>query len=150
MPRYLPSRATALRGLNRQFSLNKFYQNNQANTTDRGGEEEVRVKVLSCRSHLDCNRECWWYNLISPENWLERDPFFTLVLNGKDNSERVGSIIIPLNSEWRKRILKAPRCTLKGSKAIKAHVYKVRQSGEYWIYFGKVKDGVYPVKLQQE
>jgi hypothetical protein len=38
----------------------------------------------------------------------------------------------------------------KGSKAINAHVYKVRQSGEYWIYFGKVSDGVYPVKLQEE
>ncbi len=108
------------------------------------------MKVLSCRSHLDCNRECWWFNLISPDNWLERDPFFTLVLNGKDNSERVGSIVIPLSSEWRERILKAPCCNLKGMKAIKAHVYKVRQSGEYWIYFGKVTDGVYSVRLQQD
>ncbi|MGD0204487.1 MAG: hypothetical protein ABSC20_11360 [Candidatus Bathyarchaeia archaeon] len=111
---------------------------------------EVRVKVLSCRSHLDCNREYWWYNLISPENWLEREPFLTLILNGKDANERVGSIVIPLNGEWRERILKAPSGSLKGMKAIKAHVYKVRQSGEYWIYFGKVSDGVYPVKLQEE
>ena len=108
------------------------------------------MKVLSCRSHLDCNRECWWFNLISPENWLEREPFLTLILNGKDDNERVGSIVIPLNGEWRERILKAPSGSLKGMKAIKAHVYKVRQSGEYWIYFGKVSDGVYPVKLQQE
>lgn len=108
------------------------------------------MKVLSCRSHLDCNRECWWFNLISPENWLEREPFLTLILNGKDATERVGSIVIPLNGEWRERILKASSGFLKGMKAIKAHVYKVRQSGEYWIYFGKVSDGVYLVKLQEE
>jgi hypothetical protein len=81
---------------------------------------------------------------------LEREPFLTLILKGKAANERVGSIVIPLSGEWRERILKASSGSLKGMKAIKAHVYKVRQSGEYWIYFGKVKDGVYRVKLQQE
>jgi len=112
----------------------------------------VGLKVLSCRGHLDCNRVCWWFNLISPDSWLESEPFFTLVLNGngKDATERVGSIVIPLDSEWRERIRKAPYCTLKGYKAVKAHVYKTRLNEQYWIYFGKVKDGVYPVKLQEK
>jgi hypothetical protein len=77
--------------------------------------------------------------LISPQNWLEREPFLTLVLK---MLTRVGSIVTPLNGEWRERILKAPVSSIKGMRTIKAHVYKVRQSGEFWIYFGKVANGV--------
>jgi hypothetical protein len=109
------------------------------------------MKKLSSKRYSAGNRDYWWYNLSSPEDWIDSDHFITLILNGKDDTDYIGSIILPLDkSDWHNHIVKASNHIHNNRNIIKVHVFKENGSEHYRIYFGKVSDGVYPVKLKQE
>lgn len=107
------------------------------------------MKKLSSKKSSRGNRDYWWYNLSSPEDWIENDPFLTLIVNGKDDYENIGSIILPLGkSVWHDRIAKASDHLYNKRKIVKVHLFKEIGSKQYQIYFGRVTDGVYPVNLK--
>lgn len=107
------------------------------------------MKKLSSKKSSRGNRDFWWYNISSPEDWIENDPFLTLIVNGKDDNDNIGLIKLPLGkSEWHARIVKASNHIYNRRKIIKVHLFKEIGSNQYRIYFGKVSDGVYPVKLE--
>lgn len=109
------------------------------------------MKKLSSKRSSRGNRDYWWYNLSSPEKWIESEPAITLIVNGKNDEDKIGSIILPLNKgDWRNRIAKATINTYKQRKLIKVHLFKEIDSQQYKIYFGHKVDGVYLANLREE
>ena len=81
------------------------------------------MKKLSSIKSSRGNRDYWWFNLSSPEKWIESDPSITLIVNGKDDVDKIGSIILPL-SDWHDRIVKASDHNHNRRKIIKVHLFK--------------------------
>jgi len=109
------------------------------------------MKALSSRRQSAGNRDYWWYNLSSPDGWIDHETAIRLILNGKDKTDKIGKIILPIGkSVWRNRIIKASYHLYNNRKIIKVHVYKENGNDQYLIYFGRISDGIYPVTVKLE
>jgi hypothetical protein len=106
------------------------------------------MKVLSSKRQSVGNREYWWYNLSSPDDWLDTERSIRLILHGENGDDYLGSIHLSLtDGDWLDRIRKASNHKYNGRKIVKIHVFKRTNDKSYSLYFGRVGDGVYPVKL---
>jgi len=109
------------------------------------------IKCLSSKKRSAGNRDYWWYNLSSPEDWMTKESKITFILNDKNKEDRIGSIELRLNANnWYNRIISANSQLYKRRKIIKVHIVKENKSNKFIIYFGQVGDGIYPVFLKRE
>jgi hypothetical protein len=109
------------------------------------------IKVLNSKNYPAGNRDYWWYNLSSPDNWINHDTQINLILNDELNRKIIGTITLQLDrDDWYNRIMRASRHELGGRDIIKIHVIREHGSQQYRIYFGKTEDGVYPVNITKE
>jgi hypothetical protein len=64
------------------------------------------------------------------------------------NEIKIGTIILRLDKDdWFNRISQASRHTHGGREIIKIHIIKEYKNQQYYIYFGKMEDGVYPIDI---
>jgi len=107
------------------------------------------IKILSSKNHPAGNRDYWWYNLSSPDDWIRHDTQINLVLYDESNETNIGTIILQLDrNDWYSRVMRASRHTFKGRRIIKVHVIKEFGNPQYYIYFGKIDDGYYLVNVE--
>ncbi len=106
------------------------------------------IKTLSSKSYPAGNRDYWWYNLSNPDGWITLDSIINLILYDASNEVRIGAVILRLDrGDWFNRIKQASRHIYRGREIIKVHLIKEYESQQYYIYFGKKEDGVYPVNI---
>jgi putative heme iron utilization protein len=106
------------------------------------------IKVLSSKNYPAGNMNRWWYNLSSPNNWVEKDTKINLILNDEYNKTNIGTIILQLDrNSWYDRIMNASRHVYRGREIIKVHVIEEYGSQQYYIYFGRKENGFYPVNI---
>jgi len=104
------------------------------------------IKVLNSKNHPAGNRDYWWYDLSSPDNWVNHDTRIDLILNDELNRTIIGTITLQLDKDdWHNRIMRASRHGVRDT--IKVHVYRNHGNPQYYIYFGRTEDGVYPVNI---
>lgn len=49
-------------------------------------------KILNSKNYLAGNRDYWWYNLSSPDDWIENDTIIQFVLNDETNRDAIGKV----------------------------------------------------------
>jgi hypothetical protein len=109
------------------------------------------MKKLSSIKSSRGNKDYWWYDLSSPDDWITTDASIIFILNNSSDLDRIGSILLRLSeNDWLNRIKKASYHFKNGNKTIKVHITKEHSSQQYMIYFGRKDDGVYPVTVKNE
>ncbi len=102
--------------------------------------------MLSSKKYTSGTFESWWYNLSNLEDWLTPKSRIVLVVNDSNNS-RIGTIVLDM-AKWYDRIIHASYHKWRNRKIVKVHVTKKNGHPNYLIYFGKISDGTYPIKIE--
>lgn len=90
-------------------------------------------------------RDRWWFNVSSPEN-LEPNDVLRFNLWDATNTKLIKQVTIDLSKDkWLEKIQKASIHTYKGRDILKVHAYCNKRTKEFIMYFGRVKDGLYPI-----
>jgi hypothetical protein len=106
------------------------------------------IKTLNSKNYPAGNRDYWWYNLSNPDSWITHGSVINLILYDASNEIKIATIILRLDKDdWFNRINHASRHIYGGREIIKIHIIKEYKNQQYYIYFGKIEDGVYPIVI---
>jgi hypothetical protein len=102
------------------------------------------TKELNSKQWTSGNMDVWWYNISSPSK-LKKQDIIRLNLWDAVNQELVKEVILDLEKNWLQRIRQASTHFFKGREICKIHIEKRHGTNQFFIYFGRKDDGIYPL-----
>ena len=102
------------------------------------------IRELNCKQWRSGNMDYWWYNISSPSKLNSQDRI-RLNLWNPENRELIKRVVLDLKKNWLSRIQKASKHIYRDLEICKVYIRRKHGSNEFFIYFGRLEDGIYPL-----